>query len=272
MRSDVSAFKILIISSFVITAMMILCSCSDTHSGWKSDYRDLVDMWEEQKGEDVLGYEFIYLDKDDIPEIVMHCYDEAWEGFDIYTYIDGKTVHLDRYDMDGNSEMISGYPLTSNGHQGKGDCYFSKTGLILQRGGMMGSYWTKGYILDEGKLECVFEYFYANSSDWTEDADPISYQIQYKLKDGTTVTRNKEEDVYFEDCIELQDIEKEYSFSYESMIGLPGDSLLTYEEVMDCLKGKRTPNTICKHRERSTPVRTPKSNRPRTNSSRHGEI
>ena len=239
MRADVSAFKILNIFFFIIAAMMVLCSCSDDHSIWKSDYQEIVDVWETQKGEDVLGYEFIYLDDDDIPEIVMHCYDEAWEGFDIYTYIDGKARHLDRYDMDGSSEMISGYPLTSNGHQGKGDCYFSKTGLILQSGGMMGSYWTNGYILVDGKLDCVFEYFYANSTDWAEDADPVSYQIQYKLKDGTTVTRNKEEDVYFEDCIELQDIEKEYSFSYESMIGLPGDNLLTYEEVMDCLKGKR---------------------------------
>ena len=239
MRADVSAFKILNISFFIITAMMILCSCGDTHSSWKSDYQELVDEWEEQKRENVLGYEFIYLDDDDIPELVMHCNDETWDGSDIYTYIDGKTRHLDRYDMDGNSEMISDNPLTSNGHQGKDDCYFSKTGLILQSGGMMGSYWIKGYMLDDGKLECVFEYYYVNTTDWAEDADPISYKIQYKLKDGTTVTRDKEEDVYFEDCIELQDIEQEYSFSYDSLISLPGDSLLTYEEVMDCLKGKR---------------------------------
>ena len=214
---------------------MVLCSCSDDHSIWKSNYQEIVDVWETQKGEDVLGYEFIYLDDDDIPEIVMHCYDEAWEGFDVYTYIDGKARHLDRYDMDGSSEMISGYPLTSNGHQGKGVCYFSKMGLILQSGGMMGSYWTNGYILDDGKLDCVFECFYANSTDWAEDADPVSYQIQYKLKDGTTVTRNKEEDVYFEDCIELQDIEKDLDidiaedvsyFSYSSYSAISDSSII----------------------------------------------
>ena len=53
MRADVSAFKILNIFFFIIAAMMVLCSCSDDHSSWKSDYQELVDAWETQKGEDV---------------------------------------------------------------------------------------------------------------------------------------------------------------------------------------------------------------------------
>lgn len=44
MRGDVSAFKILNIFFFIIAAMMILCSCSDDHSIWKSNYQKNVDV------------------------------------------------------------------------------------------------------------------------------------------------------------------------------------------------------------------------------------
>ena len=227
---------------FFLTAMImtVLCACGeDAHADWRSEYQKLVDDWEAQKGDDALGYEFIYLDDDDIPELVMHCSDEAWEGYDVYTCIEGQAAHLDRYDMDGKSEMISKQPLTSNGRQGKGDSYSNKKGVMLQSGGMMGSYWTKGYILEDGRLDCIFEYSYGNATDWAEDADPISYQIRYKRKDGSVETEGKEEDVQFEDCSELRDLEQEYDFSYDSVIDLPGKDLLKYKEVCECHQGKR---------------------------------
>ena len=64
---------------------------------WKDEYSKIVQAWEEQMGDDVLGYEFIYLDDDEIPELVLHCYDEAWSGFDMYTFSDGKSKHVDKY-------------------------------------------------------------------------------------------------------------------------------------------------------------------------------
>ena len=63
MRADVSAFKIFNISFFVITAMMILCSCSDTHSSWKSDYQELVDAWDRQTIQDDIDYHQRQIDK-----------------------------------------------------------------------------------------------------------------------------------------------------------------------------------------------------------------
>ena len=178
---------------------------------------------------------FIYLDDDEIPEIVMHCYDDAWEGLDIYTYYDGEARHLDTYDMNGDTEMNPEFSLTSNGRQGMGDSYCDRYGMLFQRGGMMGCFWVNGYILENGRLDRAFEYFYTDTTDWAKDADPVSYEIRYKLKDGTVVDVNKEEDVYFEECEELRDIEREYDFSFDSLTDLHGDNLLTYEEVRGCL-------------------------------------
>ena len=70
MRADVSAFKILNIFFFIIVAMMVLCSCSDDHSIWKSDYQEIVDVWETQKGEDVLGYDMLDVQNKDLLKFV----------------------------------------------------------------------------------------------------------------------------------------------------------------------------------------------------------
>ena len=208
---------------------------------WSEAYQYVVDGWQSDMGEDSLGYEFIYLDDDDIPELVMHCYDKAWEGFDIYTYCDGKAVHLDRYDMYGECEMERYDLLTSNGRQTKADSYISKSGIVFQRGGMMGCYWINGYKLENnGKLKQIISYAYIDTTDWTEDPGPISYELEYKKKDGTIVSWYKEEDVEFEDIVELPEIESEYTFLYNNRISISfDDPLMTYDEVVDYLKEKR---------------------------------
>ncbi|WP_292209465.1 hypothetical protein [Butyrivibrio sp.] len=53
-----------------------------------------------------------------------------------------------------------------------------------------------------------------------------SGRLIYKLKDGTVVDVNKEEDVHFEECEELRDIEREYDFLFDAVTDLHGDNLL----------------------------------------------
>ncbi len=222
--------------SFLFAAVfsLVLCAsgCGSSNTDeWKSGYKPIIEQWEAEKGTDSLGYEFIYLDEDEIPELVTYCYDEAWSGFEMYTFIDGKAVHVDRYDMDGADEM-SEMPMTSSGRQGQDDLYVSKTGMLFQTGGMMGCMWMNGYKFEGGKLNKIIEYNYYNNTDWADEPEPISYDIKYKKTDGTIESASREEDCYFENCEELNDIENEYRFSYADTIYLPSDSILSYNEAL----------------------------------------
>lgn len=222
-----------------MTDAVIVQNCEDNDDStkettvWKSLYIDVINGWTRDL---VRGYEFIYLDCDDIPELVLYCDDEAWLGFDIYTIVNGEAAHLDRFDMDGERETTYEYPLTSHGRQGQGDCFFAKTGIYIQSLGMMGCYQNSGYILRDGALHEIFQFEYNNTTEWNEDADPISYGMTYIKSDGSSVTVSKEEDVQFENCPELMDLEEEYDFSLSEACGLPYlDSLLSYNDVMDFL-------------------------------------
>lgn len=222
-----------------MTDAVIVQNCEDNDdltketTVWKSLYIDVINGWTKDF---VRGYEFIYLDDDDIPELVLYCDDEAWIGFDIYTIVNGEAAHLDRFDMDGERETTYEYPLTSHGRQGQGDCFFAKTGIYIQSLGMMGCYQNSGYTLRDGALHEIFQFEYNNTTEWNEDADPISYGMSYIKKDGSFVTVTKEEDVQFEDCPELKELEKEYGFSFSDVSGLPYlDSLLCYNDIMDFL-------------------------------------
>jgi len=201
---------------------------------WKDEYSKIVQAWEEQMGDDVLGYEFIYLDDDEIPELVLHCYDEAWSGFDIYTFSDGKLKHVDKYDMNDVCQQSEYDMLTSNGRQRQYDGYIRTHGIVFQEGGMMGSYWLAGYKFENGCLKQIIDYFYSDMS-WSDEPQPISYSLEYKNRDGSVISVVKEEDMEFSGCIELRDIEHEYEFLYNDTISLPSSELLQYDEVMKML-------------------------------------
>lgn len=229
----------LLLAVLTIGAMFMLTGCQNKAEGWKKEYLSVVEEFEKNSPKGAEGYSFIYFDGDEIPELVCCCEDQAWMGFNIYSIMDGKAVLLTRYDMEGICEMSEDFPLTSNGRQAQGDAYIEKKGILLRSGGMMGSYWTDGYQLNDGRLECIFRHFYANTQDWAEPTQPINYTLVYKKADGTLVDISKEEDVYFEDCVELKDIEKEYGFSFADCKPFAVDSYLTYEDVKACLQGKR---------------------------------
>lgn len=127
----------LIILLFFIVGILIKIYHDDSNSYWKQEYVEVMETWKQESKEDILGYDFVYLNSDDIPELVLYCNDEAWAGFDIYTIINGKAVRLELYNFTGEKE---GNALTSNGRQGQGDSYLYKQGVLLQSGGMMGCY------------------------------------------------------------------------------------------------------------------------------------
>ncbi|MCR5595546.1 MAG: hypothetical protein K6G12_06845 [Lachnospiraceae bacterium] len=213
--------------------MISLTACGlGTDSARKEAYKAVIDKWKSDKGTDVIGYEYIYLDDDDIPELVMYCNDEAWSGYDIYTFLDGQAIHLDTYDMDGIKANEPGYLLTGNGRQGQRDYYISGSGILFQQGGMMGSYWVNGYKLENGKLNRIVEYSYTDVTEWSDENAPITYEIRYKQSNGMIAESMYEADIYFENCEELSAIEKEYSFSFDEKRELPSGTLLLYEDAI----------------------------------------
>ena len=195
---------------------------------WKMDYQALVNNWEQEQGESVIGYELIYLDEDSIPELAMYCNDEAYVGIDLYTYVDGQAKHLDKYDMQGNQTDAGAF--TSEGRQGQGDEYIPEKGILFQSGSMMGTTWVYGYKLENGRLNCIIEFYQMMDS-----ADgSMSYELNYKKKDGNIVSKGGAGNVYFETCPDLPDIEREYGFLYSSRERLP-KSEKGYGEIMDRL-------------------------------------
>lgn len=195
---------------------------------WKMDYQTLVNEWEKRHGEQVIGYELIYLDEDSTPELAMYCNDEAYVGIDLYTYVDGELIHLDVYDMQGT---LSGEgAFTCEGRQGQVDEYIPKKGILFQTGSMMGTTWVYGYKMEKGKLDCII--VFCQMMDSVDGS--MSYELHYKKRDGNIVSREGTGDVYFETCSELPSIEYEHGFSYSSRVSLPEEEE-GYGEMMEHL-------------------------------------
>ncbi len=226
-------FICLLLLLFVM--MLLIISCLKVNdNAWKNEYLQIVLDWEDEKGEEVLGYDFIYLDDDETPELVLYCVDEAWEGFDIYSIVDGKAVRLELYNLNGKKEENT---LTSNGRQCQWDSYLYKQGVLLQSGGMMGCYWVKGYMYREGHLEQIFDYSYINTTDWPGNENvPILYEIKYVGSNGNIETINKKGDVHFRKCPELSILELEYGVSFSEQEELTVSSLLDYDDVICFLR------------------------------------
>jgi len=207
---------------------------ADSQSGdtWKQEYIELAKQWQVNYGNNYyFGYDLIYLDADDIPELLMYCDGGFAYGMDIYTVADGKAVHLDRYGMDGTSEMSPEEPFTSNDRRRAEDAYMPRQGILLQNRDMITEnlHWVDGYQLVNGKLNKIFTFSCEEKGDyvldeetgqivWDDDAydTPVPYELNYKKQDGTIVNVKNESDIYFSifgECPEARDIEAQYGIS-----------------------------------------------------------
>lgn len=237
-KNDKNKTKYVFIISIILVNIGIITFIKIYHDmnvgdNWKREYVNVVEIWNKDSKDDILGYDFIYLNNDEIPELVLYCYDNAWIGFDIYTISEGRAVRLDRYKMNGEKVTSS---LTSEGRQGQSDGYIHKSGILLQRRGMMGSYAVTGYVFKKEYLEEIFNYSYMDTPDYLENGnEPIYYEINYVSFDGSIKNIRKEEDIWFERCPELSILENEYEFMFSNRKDLVASELLTYDDVMDFL-------------------------------------
>ena len=191
--------------------------------GWRSQYKDIVTKWEEEhKGEAELGYNLIWIDEDDDPELLLYCDDDAWFAMDMYTMVDGKAKKMKIADKDRDPDYEDS-PYLSPGWQNKGDYCIEYSGIYLQTGGMMGSLHTTGYRKEDDEFVRIFRYDYADFS-YDDDIDkPSSYTLTYTNNEGKEVVITHEvtdtEDYYEIDSIpEAKDLEAEFGFDFKDMI------------------------------------------------------
>lgn len=154
---------------------------------WKQAYIPIVKQWDIMHSNDFsYGYELIYIDDNDVPELVLACADVAWIGYDVYTCIDGKAVQLK---FEEGSLERSESELVSPGWQAKEDYYIEKSGVYMQGSGMMGSRNLAGYFLKGNILRKAFNYFYYDTS-WDESVvDPYGYTIEYINEKGEKIAK-----------------------------------------------------------------------------------
>ena len=232
---------------------------------WKQAYIPIVKQWDIKHCNDYsYGYELIYIDDNDVPELVLACDDEAWTGYDIYTCIDGKAVQL-RYEDEIMSQRTE--TLVSPGVQWKDDSYIERTGIYMQGGRRGRIYGIEGYVLEGDILKAVFNIF-DNYTTWDAPADEIyGYTIEYIDDRGEKITNevvydDDEKDYDITGAPEAAQIENIYHCDFEksksfnctmnykticSMLGMDDDiaelsykekyAKLLYEYMKDNTKG-----------------------------------
>lgn len=218
---------------FVLNGKLV----DDENAEWKQAYSPIVKQWDILHSNDnSYGYELVYIDDNNIPELILACDDEAWTGYDVYTCIDGMAMKL-RYEDERNEQQVSN--LVSHGCQGKGDAYVEKTGIYMQSSWMMGSYGLNGYVLESNLLKNAFNYLYYDNS-WDETiTDPYGYQIEYIDSTGSRVTKEVATDgneKYSEiaGVPEATQIERIYNCDFEKCKSINGS--MNYKTISSMLE------------------------------------
>lgn len=217
----------------IISIVLLLTGCSKSEEekkSWKQEYIEVVEEWQSEKGKDALGYEFIYLDDDDIPELVLYCNVQAYWGFDIYTIYEGAATKLELYDLEGGEKSL---PYTSTGRQMQFDAYIPQKGLYYQMEGMLGITRYDVYILEDGRLKGIF----SMSSFQLNESDKKKYETAYLDKESWEIVEDRdiESNSYFQDFLTKMD--KMYEFSFDDALDLDIENeLMDYNEVMEYLQ------------------------------------
>lgn len=188
--------------------------------GWEELYRDAIDDWyDEYSGDSYFGYELIYLDDNDIPELCMYCDDQAYFAFDIYTIVGGEAKKL---------YMYEGSTHTRDGEQGQNDFYFERSGISVHGGSAMGWSFLSGYKLVNGNWEGVLDFSVSNGSGDSGEG----YYVSYKKSDGSTVEGEGSEYAYLDSVDELPDIEENFGIDFDNKSSFLANRV-GYEEILE---------------------------------------
>ena len=196
---------------------------------WAGEYLPIINSWHNShRGDYSEGYDLIYLNDDDFPELCLFCDDGANSGIDIYTYQNKTTSHVE---LEGGG--TAGSDITCFGRQGQTDAYSERTGFYLRGGGMMGNEYYTGYILDGSTLKVVMNY--NNIYDISDET--VSYDLWYIKKDGTEFKTGGDEQIPIEENEYMAEIGNEYGFKINELKSLLDlEKHMSYEEITAELK------------------------------------
>lgn len=207
---------IMLALNFIICGLFTGCNKkNEKEVDWEKIYHNVIEEWHSEHGDDYsYGYDYIYLDDNDIPELCLYGEDSAYHCFDLYTIVDGEAKRMELYKMDG--EQFSEGEYTRNGAQGTEDFYFERTGIIFLSWGMIGDVYRRGFLMNGNKLEMVIRFVHINSIE--VNGSPNTYTLKYLNKDGKLYSVNKVSDTDIFECEERDELEKEWGFSFDNKI------------------------------------------------------
>ena len=91
---------------------------------WADEYLKMVLNWHNAHlGDEAENYDMIYMNDDDIPELLLTCDDNSYTGKNLYTYYDEQVSHVKLCDFNGDVEDST---YTIMGRQAQGDGYIEK--------------------------------------------------------------------------------------------------------------------------------------------------
>ena len=205
---------IMFVLSFIICCLFTGCNKNNEKEvDWENIYHNVIEEWQSDHGDDYqYGYDYIYLDDNDVPELCLHGSDTAYYCFDLYTIVDGEAKRMELYKMDG--EQFSEGEYTRSGAQGAEDFYFERTGIIFFSWGMIGDVYRSGFVMNGNKLEMVIRFVHTNSIE--VDGSQNTYILKYLKKDGTLCSVHKVSNTDIFECEEREELEKEWGFSFDN--------------------------------------------------------
>ncbi len=196
--------------------------CTDVdEDGWKEYYRTLAEIWEEEHSEDdIHGYKLLYLNDDDIPELLLIGCPE-WICCEIYTY--------------PYNEASEVYSAENLGVDGNGLSYYERSGFLVA------GKWNAGigeYVFFEPMSEDP-DTVYCRVDIATEGglAEAVSTDVEFIEPGGDTYSAHYDEEYDLEDLPEKSSIEEALGIKdLSDLIRLDTeDDLMDYEAFCDLL-------------------------------------
>ncbi len=143
-------------------------------------YAGIISAWENDSTHISYGYDYIYLNNDDIPELCL-CgndpYGNGLRAYDLYTIINGTPQKIVQRDRNGTANSTDS--LTIEGRRAQADYYIARSGIYIEFGSMMGVAWETGYLLNGTYLDEIYGY-----SRGDIDGEEVE-DFNYKQADGT---------------------------------------------------------------------------------------
>ncbi|MCR4904203.1 MAG: zinc-ribbon domain-containing protein [Butyrivibrio sp.] len=216
-------------------------------SNWKDEYLKQIVGWHDaHQGDQAESYVLFYLNDDDIPELMMTCENSAFIGEDIYTFEEGRAIHIDAC-LFSKSKTDDSYTFTSKIE----DQFVERKGLYFWSWAGNGSQYDQVYIYRNNRLEQIYQQtvsFILVDDGVDQVGENYTFESDLLKKDGESVSDKAERYLDYEAMDESVDydfsdlkksnsekLEKEYGFSSDEVKNVSDNASYSYQEIRTLL-------------------------------------